>query len=291
MIGELNINHCNFLSNNQYEGHGTAIHYSLNNMLTSSVIFMIASCNFFYNEKAKSVLYFGQSSAKLSAYVNLQNSKFYYNRAVPIYLSNQRLYISGNIEFDGNIAENGGGIFISNHSDVIFHRSARVNFTHNRASNGGAIFLTNHSSIVFKEYFTSYRNVTLGDQYLSKSFITVKFYNNTVSRFGHDIYAHNSNITVGDAATVTFNGNDCHICTSSAVYAKYHSTIAFEGDSTVSFDYTTIALIYIAKFSTVSFKETSLVEFIGNDVIFGVMHINYHSNITFQGSSIIKFYW
>ena len=74
MIGEVNINHCNFLSNYVYKGHGTAIHYSSNNMLTSSVILMIASCNFFYNEKAKSVLYFGQSSAKLSAYMNLQNS-------------------------------------------------------------------------------------------------------------------------------------------------------------------------------------------------------------------------
>ena len=321
MIGDVYIDHCNFLSSNRYEGHGTAIHYSSNDMLISSLIFLIASCNFFYNENAKSVLYFGQSSAKLSEYMNLQNSKFCYNRAVPIYLSNQRLYISGNTEFDGNVAENGGGIFISNHSDVIIHRSARVNFTHNRASNGGAIFLTNHSSIVFKEYSTSYHSDTLGDQYLSKSFITVKFYNNTVHFFGQDIYAHNSNVTVGDAATVTFNGNDCHICTSSAVYANYHSTITFEGDSTVSFDYDYVdsiggvmyidfystvtfqgnskvsfhcitisnSTIYIAKFSTVSFKETSSVEFIGNHVIIGVLHIDDHSNITFQGNSIIKF--
>ena len=38
MVGDVNINHCNFSSNEQYEGHGIAIHYSLNNMLTISPV-------------------------------------------------------------------------------------------------------------------------------------------------------------------------------------------------------------------------------------------------------------
>ena len=200
MIGDVNINLCNFSSNKQYEGHGTAIHYSSNNMPTGSTVeFMITDCNFLQNENAKSVAYFDQSSAtKLCENLNLQNSIFYGNRGVPIYLSNKNLHIHGNIEFYNNIAENGGGIFINNHSKVTFHKSATVNFTHNTANNnGGAIFLTNHSTVVFEEYPTLYQwhdnklYDTLNDQYLVKS-LTVTFYNNSANGFGQDIYVHSS---------------------------------------------------------------------------------------------------
>ena len=67
MIGDVNIDHCNFLSNKQYEGHGTAIHYTSNDMLTSyqvQLIFTISGSNFYYNERAKSVVYLHQSSAE-----------------------------------------------------------------------------------------------------------------------------------------------------------------------------------------------------------------------------------
>ena len=124
-------------------------------MLTGSMKFMITDCNFLHNERAKSIVYFSQLPAKICEYLNLQNSIFYGNKGVPIYLSNQNLHISGNVELFGNTAENGGGIFISEYSNVTFHKSATVNFTHNRANNnGGAIFLTNHSSIVFEEHPT-----------------------------------------------------------------------------------------------------------------------------------------
>ena len=116
----------------------------------------------------------------------------YHNKEVPIYLSNQNLYISGNIEFNGNAAENGGGIYISDHSNVTIHKSATVKFTHNRANrNGGAIFLSNNSSIVFKEHHILQQcydpddmlYYTVADQYLERSLIIV-FYNNTVNKFG-----------------------------------------------------------------------------------------------------------
>ena len=164
MSGGVNINYCNFLYTKQFESHGTAIHYSSGNtncMLTSSPLkLIITECNFFYNGRAKSIIYFGH----LSVYTNfcdclkLQNSNFFDNIGVPIYLSNQDLHINGRIEFYNNSAGNGGGIFISDHSNIIFHKRAAVNFTNNRATNnGGAIFLANHSSIFFKDHSTLYQ--------------------------------------------------------------------------------------------------------------------------------------
>ena len=65
---------------------------------------------------------------------------------MPIYLSKHDLHVNGNIEFSNNIAENEGGIFISDHSNVIFHKYAKVIFAYN-TNNGGAIFLTDRSSV------------------------------------------------------------------------------------------------------------------------------------------------
>ena len=132
-------------------------------------------------------------------YLNSQNAKFHHNKGSPIYLSHQDRHVYGSIEFYNNTAENGGGIFISNHSNVIIHKSATVNFANNRANNyGGGIFLTNHSSILFKDHSTTNHKLhetTLGDQYLAHSFTNVSFYNNRASGPGQDIYAINSNIT------------------------------------------------------------------------------------------------
>ena len=301
MIGEVNIDHCSFSSNKHYEGHGTAIHYSSNNMPTGSPVeFMITDCKFLQNENAKSVAYFDQSSAtKLCENLNLQNSIFNGNKGVPVYLSNKNLHIHGNIEFYNNIAENGGGIFISNHSKVTFHKSATVNFTHNRVNNnGGAISLTNHSSVVFEEHPTTLYQChnnklydTHGDQYLAKS-LTVTFYNNAANGFGQDIYVHNSNITVGGNANVTFNDNCRTICTSNAVYVNYHCTVIFEGNSTVTFGGYG-GIMYIDVDSTITFQENSAVTINSNSYYYGfnggVMYISDNSIIIFQGNSTVKF--
>ena len=153
--GDVNIIQCKFVFNELYGGHGAAIWYSSNNIrvLTAGFMlnFIIINCNFNYN-KGTSVVYFGQSSIESFEYLHLQNSNFCHNKGVPIYLCNQDLHISGNIKFQRNFVENGGGIVISDHSNVIFYTSARVKFTHNSANhNGGAIYLTNHSGILVKK--------------------------------------------------------------------------------------------------------------------------------------------
>ena len=79
MTGDINISHCNFSSNNQYEGHGSAIHYSSHGRSMSSPTFMIGSSNFMHIMKELKVLYILielSMSAKSCEYLYLQDSNF-----------------------------------------------------------------------------------------------------------------------------------------------------------------------------------------------------------------------
>ena len=321
--GAVYINYCNFLSNKQHEGHGSAIHYSSNDMSTDSLNFMITNCNFLYNEKAKTVVYFGQS-ANMYKCLYLQNSKFYHNKGVPVYLTNQNLFINGKIEFYGNAAENGGAIFISNESCVVIHNTATVNFTNNTANNnGGAIFLSNHSSILFKEL--PYSIHQLNNQAFEKSFVL--FHDNRAGGFGQDIYSYKSNITVGSTTTITFSCKHYRIFHSSAMYITHYSTVIFDGDSSISYtnflayadggamfvnhSCTVIfkghsevtftsnfaykasgGALYVGGYSTIIFKEYSTATFAKNTGYYGnggAMYIKDNSAVIFKGNSIVLF--
>ena len=287
---DVNINYCSFLHNKRYEGHGTAIHYSSNNKwIASPFNIIVSNCNFSYNERAKSIVYFGQPSTKHCDLFNLSDSTFFHNKGVPIYLSNQDLSTNVNVKFYNNIAENGGGIFASDHSNVIFHKSGTVNFTNNTASfNGGAIFLTTHSSILFKGHLTSYHccdhnelHHISDDQILANSLTTctVQFYNNTANRLGQDIYARNSSITVDNNAKVIFDGNALKVLqhSASAVYIHHNSTFTFKGDSIVTFSsnaklfkYGSTGEFLCINNSTITFEGHSKVAFNGNKASYGV---------------------
>ena len=305
--GYVNINQCNFISN-RFEGHGTAIYYSSNMSLSSfQLTFLIASCNFSCNERAQSVLYFGPSSFNSCEYLHLQNSNFYLNMAVPIYITNQNLYINGNIEFYGNVAENGGGIYISNYSNVCIYENAVIKFIANRVhNNGGAIFLTNHSRISFKEkctdhqYCINYLSDTLnkGNENFQNSFIKVKFYNNSANNLGQDIYAYNSSITVGNNAIVSLSNIYGPLLNSSAVFTEHYSSVTLEGKSAATFadyqvHYHNGSAMYINDHSTLRFKGSSTIIF-NNTKLYkgngGAMYINKYSAVTFEGNSNITFY-
>ena len=275
--GDAIISHCNFLFNKEYRGHGAAVYYSSSNASKEGSLlqFMINSCNFHHNERAKSIVYFGQSSTNFSECLYLKNSKFHHNIGTPIYVSNQNLNINGNVEFYRNIAKNGGGIFISDHSNVTFHKSAAITFTNNTATNnGGAVYLINHSRILFKEhptinftnntamydggavYLICYSSFLLKDypklyqcqnnklsnthdnQQLATLYITVSFYGNRAGEDGQHICAHDSSsITIANTSKVVFKGN--HIYTfpiTGAIYIHHYSTITFEGNSQVIFN-------------------------------------------------------
>jgi len=299
---DVNINHCNFLSNmyKQHDGHGAAIHYS-SNISNYLLNLIITNCSFFYNGRAKSVVYLGHSSCKLKEYLYLQNSYFYHNNGVPIYLTNQNLVFNGNIEFYNNTAENGGAIFISNYSNIMFDKSATVNFTKNRANNnGGAIFLSNHSSILFNENPTLYQyhdnqpHNILVNQCFEKPLMMVTFYHNRANNLGQDIYAHNSNVTFDNNAMVTFSDNEYDSETnSSTVYTEHYSIITFSGNSTVAFLYNNACYnggaMYIGNYCTVTYEGNSIVKFYNNLGDNGGAVYADHSTITFEGNSLVTF--
>ena len=299
--GYVLITNCYFLSNKLYEGHGTAIYHS-SSTLSVTLNFMIANCSFSNNERAKSVVYLGHSSNKLCELFSLQDSKFHYNKGVPIYLTSQSLIISGQIEFIGNFAENGGAIFISNYSTVSFHSHTVVNFKRNTAiNNGGAIFLCNHSNILFKDHplLQKYNECQLYDLLHVRSEQNIKimfiFYHNNAVVYGQDIYAHNSKITIGQTSALTFNGISDNNDKSSTVYAKHQSILTFEGNSTVTFyniqaNEVSGGAAYVED-SIVTFKGNSIVHFNSNKGAYssgGAMSIAY-CTVTFKENSTVIF--
>ena len=307
MSGDVNINYCNFLYNKQYEGHGTAIHYSSNSILRNSPLkFMISNCNFFHNGilRTQSIVYFSQPSTIQCESLYMHNSKFHHNKGVPIYLCDkQDLHISGNIKFSNNVAENGGAILISDHSNVIVHKSTILNFTKNHVNNnGGAIFLTNHSSIFFNKHPTSYQchdsrsrlHNSLNDHYPTQLHTVVTFYGNTASKWGQDIYTYKSKIIVGNDVMVTVGANERYLRGRSAVLVAYRSTITFNGNSRVIFinnaAYSIGGAVYTVN-STVKFEGNSTAIFENNLATSngGGMYIDDHSTISFEGNSTVTF--
>ena len=301
ILENVNIGNCNFVSNKLYEGHGTAIYYFLTTLKIPFNI-MITSCSFSENEKAKSVVYFASRYTKVKyESLYLENSKFYYNKGVPVYLINQSLRISGNVEFVRNVAENGGAIFISDYSNVSFHKGTKVIFELNKATkSGGAIFLTNHSNILFKDqpimdhyYHNQVHDppATLGEKIIQTK---LTFYHNSATNFGQDIYIHNSTVVIDHIADVTFNGKSYDHDKSSAVYTEY-SNITFGGTSTIMFNNyqankVSGGAMYIAN-SIITFKGNSTVQFYSNKGAYidgGAMSVVY-SKVTFKENSNVLF--
>ena len=287
---DVNINNCSFLHNKQYEGHGAAIHYSSNTLHRSTLNLTITNCKFSHNSGAMSVVYFGPSHLHFFN-IHLQDSSFYFNEGVPIYLSNQYLEIYGKNDFHGNIAENGGAIFIGNYSKVVFYANAIVNFTNNTAtSNGGALFLTNNSSILLKEQPTLSSEINpFGNKTFQQVFM---FHQNKAKKYGKDIYtAYHSHIIFGINATVTFSGDGKHKG-SNALHIKYHSTVTYEDNTEVVFRNNYGGAAYISDQSKVSFKGNATVRFLNNidthDQKSAAMHVSY-SSVTFKGDCKVIF--
>ena len=152
VMGAVTIDHCKFTSN-QYKGDGTAIYATLNetNHSDISYTFMISNCNFSHNEGASSVVYV---SSKSLGYLSLRNSTFHKNIGSPIYISNAGLVIDGTVVFEENLAQNGGGICMDDHSYVQFCGNSTVTFKNNNAEFGGAIYMSYYSNILLHQSST-----------------------------------------------------------------------------------------------------------------------------------------
>ena len=221
--GDVNIDHCNFVHNNHYRGHGAAIHYSSSNVTNRHqlAVFTIIGCNFAYNY-AKSLVYIENTISRHNVNVTIRYTKFCHNQGVSVYAVSQNIYLTRKNVFQNNTAKDGTAIHISDHSTVIFRENSDVTFTQNFAKNtGGTIFLRNHSNVTFDQ-----NSVTV-------------FNDNIATYYGGAIYSEiSSNITFKANCKVTFSNNSAKQQwrgSGGAMYTTDNSYITFEGNSSTEF--------------------------------------------------------
>ena len=247
MSGDVNINHCKFVNNTNYSNHGVAIQCSSNNYHTNSQLVSVNNCNFTNNSNAFSIIYIGQHKIPMNEIFVINNSYFYDNQGTSIYLSNQNLYIRGKGMFSNNSAENGSGIFATDHSNIIFSNHSNILFDNNTAMNsGGAIYLANYSQCIFEGETTASfenNNVTKGaggsigsynnSKIIFKENSNVQFINNLAKYGGALISEDDSNIIFYQNCTVIFYYHTAEY--GGAVYLTHHSNGLFTGRSLVAF--------------------------------------------------------
>ena len=116
--GDVSINHCQFIYNSHYRGHGAAVHYSSTNNPWFSL--KIDKCDFNNNKDGKSLVYIENKHSKYNNDIIISSSHFCHNQLTPIFVAHQQIRLGGSILFINNSAKQGAGIYISAHSTVIF---------------------------------------------------------------------------------------------------------------------------------------------------------------------------
>ena len=304
--GNVDINHCTFVRNNNFTGHGAVIHHSSNNMtLYCQLVFTIDHCNFTHNGYAESLLYTENTSLK-SACINglngltLANSKFSHNQGVSVYAINQTFVLNGDLVFHNN---RDTGIYIRDHSTVTFGKNTVAAFSNGI---GRTIWLTDLSSITFDQNsivtFTgneatdgtiySQGNCNLTFTGTSK----VTFFNNSAERFGAAIFSHrNCHVTFTETCEVTFSTNSAIKYDTAVIYSTHNSHITFTGNSKVKFNNNIIlpwrwfssGALFSQTNCTVTFKGNSNTVFINNTG--GAMRSRSYVRISFEENSSTVF--
>ena len=279
--GIVNIHDCNFANNSYYTHHGAAIHYTSSRDTTNqcSQYLSISNCSFTYNE-GNSLVYIKNSISECNNNIIVFNcSNFCHNRGVSIYVVNQKVSFYGNILFQNNKAENGAGIYISDHSTVTYGKNACVKFIQNSANyKGGSVFLRNHSSIIFDH----------------NSIVT---FNNNSATIGTVYSDGGSNVMFKANCHVTFSGNSATQL-GAAICSSGHSYIVFTGHSNVVFNsnvahmylppyflgYESGCIISSSDYSYIMFEENSTTLYSNNYYDSAILSFN-HSHISFKGIS------
>ena len=299
--GYVNITHCNFVHNHYYRDHGAAIHYFSSNAINRyQLVFIIHHCNFSHNKHAKSLVYIENRISNHSCNnITLWCTNFYHNQGISVYAVNENLYLKGKSLFHNNTADNGTGIYISDHSIVIFGKNSDVTFAQNSDNfSSRTVFLRNCSNIIFdqnsrttfKENFvTIYSEASSNITFKAASKVT--FSNdpfNSMSGYGGAIYSC-------DHSYIIFEGNSSPVFSKNvaykggAVYSYENSYIIFKGDSSPVFSMNSATMggaIYSYENSYVIFKGDSSPVFSMNSANMGGAIYSYeNSYIIFEGNS------
>ena len=283
MSGDITISHCSFVNNSHYRDHGAAIHYSTHHGQRSYFLITISNCNFENNKLTKSLVYF-QNTLFVSHRVILSNSIFSHNQGISIYASNHKINLNGRILFRNNVAENGTGIYMCDHSTVVFDENSSVVFDQNSANDsGGAIFITNHSVCLLDHNCVvkfNYNKGAKGGAIYSeanssltfKGTCEVTFSSNSAVQYGAAIISLNTcHIIFAGSSRVTFNSNimphSRNRHSSGIIYTENSCYISFEGNSTTVFSNNSAddgGAIFSHKNSCISFRGNSVTVFSSN---------------------------
>ena len=280
--GYVNITHCNFVHNHHYRGHGAAIHYLSGNAINCyQLVFIIHHCNFTHNGHAKSLVYIENRIFNHSNNITFCCTNFCHNQGISIYAINENLFLKRKSLFHNNTADNGSGIYVSDHSIVVFGENSDVSFVQNSNLSSRTVFLRNHSNIIFDRNSRIMFKENFGTIY-SEASSNITFKAACIVMFGDHLDPFNLN-----------NNNSIsnyYLGCGGAIYSCDHSYIIFEGDSSPVFSNNTAL-----KGGTIYSYENSYVIFEGNSSpIFskniatdagGVIYSYNNSYIIFEGDS------
>ena len=301
--GNVSINSCKFVFNNHFKGNGTAIYYLSKIKHRSKFWFMISDCNFTQNRASNdnSIVYIGPSSSKAVELIHFINNAFSSNQGTPIYISYQNVIIGGSVMFEGNTVNSGGGMFITNHSDIVFQKS-KIKFINNVAINyGGALHIQN-SNVLFSAttIIVDGNKARLGGALyiwpnsiiIFKGNSSVTIINNQADDDGGALYIwDNSDVTFKGNSTVTINNN--HAVYGGAFYIGDYSNVTFEGNSSVTvrnnLAHDVGGALYIRDYPSVTFKGNSTVAISNNQAydVGGALYIRNHGAVTFKEGSTV----
>ena len=135
---------CNF-KGNKSPGHGAALYIDTKNKNKNDNL-EITNTTFDKNDASYSIVYlqgFSHTCYLPCPLVIINTSSFISNVGSSLYLSSCYVYLSGNLLFKNNTAENGGAMYIEQETTVSIDDGATVQFIANTAKlNGGAIYVS-----------------------------------------------------------------------------------------------------------------------------------------------------
>ena len=307
MSGNVSINSCKFVFNNYVEGNGTIIHYlsKIKYHFSALQLIMISDCNFTRNEASidATIIYIGPSSNKSMEQIYFTNNSFFSNQGTPIYISYQKVIISGFMIFEENKVSSGGGMSITNYSSIVFQK-LKIKFINNTAlDRGGALHILNSNialnattAIIFHGNKARLGGALFIWEYSMVTFegnSIVKISNNQADRNGGAFHiTYNSDVTFEEDSTVIISNNQAEN-NGGAFYIDYNSNVTFGEDSTVIISNNQAenngGAFYIDYNSNVTFERNSTVTISNNQANFigGALRILHHSDVTFKGDSTV----
>ena len=305
--GDVNINYCNVENNSHYRGHGAAIHYSYmyNRNISSHHQFMFTmnNCNFANNKHNKSLVYINNRLFKYHKII-FNNSIFSNNQGVSIYVINHKIHMHGKVLFQNNSAKDGAGIYITDHSTVMFDENANIMFNNNVADGrGGAILLENHSICLSDRTSMvtfNYNKATKGGAICSFYYSTITFEKISVTMFYNNTALYGGAFASYINSQISFKGNSITLFSNNAadyggaIDSTYNSHLSVQVNSTTLFSKNTAYFrggsIHSYANSYITFKGNSTTVFNRNTAVYGGGIKSYgDSFISFEQNSVTEF--